>query len=139
MNDITIGRLARDAGVKADTVRYYERMGLLPPARRTDGGYRLYGADSAARLRFIKGGQRLGLRLADIRNLLEVHDRGACPCGHTDALVRRRLAEVDAEIERLAELRRELAALEGCLNDCAPVTAWPCCLDADFWKGGETP
>ncbi len=137
MNDVTIGRLAREAGVNADTVRYYEREGLLPAPRRTDAGYRLYSPESVGRLRFIKGGQRLGLRLAEIRELLEVHDRGSCACGHTDALVRRRLAEVDAEIARLTELRRELASLQGCLSECAPASDWPCRLDVDCWKGGD--
>lgn len=137
MNEVTISRLAREAGVKADTVRYYERVGLLPAPRRTDAGYRVYSPEFVDRLRFIKGGQRLGLSLADIRELLEVHDRGSCPCGHTDAVVRRRLAEVDTEITRLTELRRELASLEGCLSECAPVSAWPCRLDVDFWKGGD--
>jgi DNA-binding transcriptional MerR regulator len=63
------------------------------------------------RLRFVKGAQRVGLRLREIRELLEVMDQGQCPCGHTDALLRQRLAEVEAELDRLGALRAKLAQL----------------------------
>jgi len=77
----------------------------------------------------IKGAQRLGLRLREIAELLAVRDRGACPCGHAAALVHRRLAEIDAEIGRLADLRRELTrvAAECATETCPdPSDPWPC-------------
>jgi DNA-binding transcriptional MerR regulator len=89
MAALTISMLAKRTGIGADTVRYYERAGLLPPVARTRAGYRKYEESTADRLRFIKGAQRLGLRLREIAELLQVRDRGACPCGHTEALVRR--------------------------------------------------
>lgn len=67
-------------GVRPDTIRYYERAGLLPAPERTAAGHRSYDAGALDRLRFIQGAQRLGLRLADIRTLLTVRDTGTCPC-----------------------------------------------------------
>jgi DNA-binding transcriptional MerR regulator len=81
----TISRAAADAGVSPDTLRYYERVGLLSPPERSAGGYRMYDGSTTDRVRLIKGGQGLGLRLDSIRALLAMLDRGACPCG--DALL----------------------------------------------------
>ena len=99
--------LAERVGVASDTVRYYERAGLLPPPERTASGYREYQPAAVDRLLFIQGAQRLGIRLRDIRDLLPVRDTGTCPCEPAEALLRRRLDEVDAEMRRLAELRGE--------------------------------
>lgn len=84
-------------------MRYCERLGLLHPPVRSPARYRLYGQATVDRLRLIKGAQRVGLRLREIRELLKVVDRGQCPCGHTQALLTQRLAEVDAEPARLAQ------------------------------------
>jgi DNA-binding transcriptional MerR regulator len=81
MATLTVSMLAKRAGVSAGTVRYYDRAGLLPPTARTPAGYRQYGEDAADRVRFIKGAQRLGLRLREVAELLAVRDRGACLCG----------------------------------------------------------
>jgi DNA-binding transcriptional MerR regulator len=105
MAALTVSMLAKRTGIPADTIRYYDRAGLLPAPARTPAGYRQYDQATADRLRFIKGAQRLGLRLREIAELLAVRDRGACPCGHTQALLDRRLGELDAEIARLVELR----------------------------------
>jgi DNA-binding transcriptional MerR regulator len=108
---LTVSALATQAGLSADTVRYYERVGLLPPPDRSAAGYRLYDQDALGRLRLIKGAQRAGLRLREIGELLQVADRGQCPCGHTETLLRERLAEVRAELERLRSLEAELTRL----------------------------
>ncbi len=124
---MTISKLASQAGVTADTLRYYQRIGLLPPPRRTSAGYRLFDKDSLDRVAFIKSAQRVGLRLSDVGRLLEVMDRGLCPCGHTEKLLEARLAEVDQEIERLTNLRQAMAhTLEACPADCADPSCWPC-------------
>jgi len=109
--DLTVSGLAAQVGVSPDTVRYYERLGLLPRPARSAAGYRRYDEEAVQRLRFVKGAQRVGLRLREIGELLQVVDRGQCPCGHTEALLRERLAEVDAELARLEALRSELARL----------------------------
>lgn len=134
---MTVSALATKAGVKPDTLRYYQKIGLLPPPARSEAGYRLFEQDSLHRLAFIKSAQRVGLRLADIRQLLEVMDRGLCPCGHTEDLLRTRMEEVDAEISRLTALREAMArTLESCPADCADPECWPCSSKeyADCWR-----
>jgi DNA-binding transcriptional MerR regulator len=124
---MTVSKLAERAGLTPDAVRYYEKIGLLPPPERTESGYRLFGHASLSRLEFIKSAQRLGLRLGDIKQLLEVMDNGLCPCGHTEDLLRLRMAEVDEEIRRLTSLRASMAhTLEACPADCSDPACWPC-------------
>jgi DNA-binding transcriptional MerR regulator len=108
---LRVRELADEAGVSPDTVRYYERTGLLPPPARTASGYREYEPTAVDRLLFIQGAQRLGLRLRDIRELLAVRDTGTCPCQPAEVLLRRRLDELDAELRRLASLRGELVRM----------------------------
>lgn len=105
---MSVATLARQVGVSPDTVRYYERVGLLPPPRRTAADHRRYDASAIDRLLFIQGAQRLGLRLADIRELLVLRDTGKCPCGPAADVLRQRLAQIDEEIDRLTALRHEL-------------------------------
>ena len=108
---LTVGQLAACAGVRADTIRYYERAGLLPEPSRTDGDHRRYGAVDVDRLLFIRGAQRLGLRLSEIRELLHVRETGDCPCGPAEALLREHIGEIEREIARLTALRAELSGM----------------------------
>ena len=108
---LTISDLAARTGLRPDTVRYYERVGLMPPPPRTSGSHRRYDGLAVDRLQFIRGAQRLGLRLADIKDLLAVRDTGECPCEPAEVLLRDRLAELDAELERLTRLRTDLVAM----------------------------
>jgi DNA-binding transcriptional MerR regulator len=108
---LTVGKLAARTGVRTDTVRYYEREGLLPVPQRTDGEHRRYGPADVDRLLFIRGAQRLGLRLAEIRELLAVRDTGTCPCQPAEGLLRRHVTEIDTEIGRMAALRAELLGM----------------------------
>lgn len=126
----TITRLAHSAGVKPDTIRFYERIGLLPPPDRTSGSHRRYGPGALDRLQFIQGGQRLGLRLEEITDLLAVRDTGACPCEPAEHLLRRHIEEVDVQITRLTQLRRDLQHMLAAIpaEDCpdpAPGTWRP--------------
>lgn len=107
---VTISELAGQAGVSPDTLRYYERRGLLRPPARSTSGYRLYDEAVIERLRFIKNAQRIGLRLDDVKELLEISDRGACPCGHTATVLERRLKDLDEELRHLRVMRRDLSA-----------------------------
>lgn len=84
---LTVSELAELSGVAADTLRYWERVGLLAPPRRQVNGYRSYEPEVPERIRFIRGAQCAGLRLREIRVLLEIRDRGVCPCGHTQRVV----------------------------------------------------
>ncbi len=134
---LTITDLAADLGVSSDTLRYYERSGLISSAGRTPAGYRLYESQVAERVRFIKAAQRSGLRLRDIEELLAIMDTGNCPCGHTADLVEKRLYEVDEEIARLESLRSSLIRLRRRNHACrsSSVEAWSCLVTIP--KGGE--
>lgn len=126
---LRVAEVAAAAGITADTVRYYERAGLLPPPARTPAGYRAYDERVLERLLFIQGCQRLGLRLRDIAHLLAIGDTGTCPCEPAEQLLRRRLVELDAELARLAALRAEMVSMLDTLPgaDCpppAPATTW---------------
>ncbi len=105
----TVSQLAREVSTSPDTIRYYEREGLLPAPARTPGGYRSYDASMVDRMTFIQGAQRLGLSLADVRDLLAVRDTGVCPCEPAEQHLARRLTELDAEIARLLALRAQMA------------------------------
>jgi DNA-binding transcriptional MerR regulator len=124
---LNVSEIAKRSGVSPDAVRYYEKEGLLPPVPRSPSGYRMFDGSTSERIRFIKGAQQLGLTLVEIRELLEIQDRGACPCGHTKMLLERHLAEIDAEMERLRELRQELSEMAAL--ECAATTEselWSC-------------
>jgi len=106
-----IGELARAAGVNPRTVRYYERIGLLRPAGRTEAGYRLYTAREGQRLAFIRRAQGTGLTLAEIAAILAIRDAGAAPCQQVCALAKAKVADVDRRIAELRALREELTQL----------------------------
>jgi MerR family mercuric resistance operon transcriptional regulator len=108
---LSIAEVAAGAGVRPDTLRYYERAGLVPAPPRTSGAHRRYPPATVDRLRFIQGAQRLGLRLAEIRELLAVRDTGNCPCEPAEGLLTRHLAEIDTEIARLTRLRAEVSGM----------------------------
>ncbi len=120
-----IGELARSAGVTPDTIRYYEREGLLPSPERTPSGYRDYGPGVMDDLLFIKKAQALGLKLSDVREVLEISSGGKPPCEHVRATVSARLVEVE---ERLRELRALRATLRETLQrlDRAPAPKAGC-------------
>jgi DNA-binding transcriptional MerR regulator len=90
-------------------VRCYVRLGLLPAPERTAAGYSQYHQDAISRLRFIRSAQRVGLRLRETWELLAICDQGLCPCGHSEALLWTRMAEIDAQVAELQAVRAELA------------------------------
>lgn len=127
-----IGELARLGGVSTDTVRYYERTGLLLEPERTESGYRLYAQAALDDLRFIKRAQAVGLRLDDIREILEIARRGRAPCEQVRSMLVERLAELERQQRELrslsvvlrrtiAELKAEQAPYAGCR--CAVIEA----------------
>lgn len=134
---LTVSALAKQVGIGPDTVRYYERAGLLPAPRRTPSAYRVYGESDVDRLRFIQGAQRLGLRLREIKTLLEVRDTGHCPCEPAEQLLRAHLAEIDREIRRLRALRREVVAMADRLPSANCPDPLPGTWRANELKGGD--
>jgi len=110
-NGLKIGQVAREAGMTAKTIRYYELLGLLPEPRRTESGYRLYGQGAVERLEFIKKAKRLGLSLDEIKDILALHEEQQRPCVHVLAFLDRKIAEVGEVIEDLKAFRQDLAWL----------------------------
>lgn len=123
-----IGELARATGTKVETIRFYEKSGLLAAPGRTAGNYRAYGADHLARLSFIRRARDLGFPLDQVRALLDLSDDRGRPCGAVDAIARAQLVSVERKIADLAALRRELASLidqcgQGTIADCRIIDA----------------
>lgn len=111
-----IGEIAAAAGLTVDAVRYYERLGLLTPDARTVGGFRTYGDNSLDRLAFIRQAQRLGLRLREIRELVNANGgAGRQHCQRVRALIVKRLEDVGTQMTELKAFRR---TLRSALQDC---------------------
>jgi len=118
-----IGRLSKATGVKVPTIRYYERIGLLPSPARTAGNQRLYTRQALERLAFIRHARDLGFPLEAIRELLSLSDHPAQPCAAADKIAGRQLAAVEARLARLTALRDELRRM---LDHCACGTIADC-------------
>lgn len=124
-----IGDLAKRAGVGIDTVRYYEREGLLPQAQRRSSGYRMYDVDDIQRLRFIRRAKALGFTLPEVRELLALSSREDGDMAAMKAAARQKLADVDAKIAELTRIRDGLDALievcpgQGVLARCPILNA----------------
>ena len=112
--ELPIGALARSAGTKVQTVRYYEQIGLLPAPARTEGGQRVYNTDARDRLAFIRHARELGFEMADVRALLELSDRPEGDCGLADEIAGRHLTAVEAKIAKLTALKGELERMLDC-------------------------
>ncbi|MEK6710162.1 MAG: heavy metal-responsive transcriptional regulator [Nitrospinota bacterium] len=122
---LTIGELARRAGVGVETVRYYERRRLIERPREREGAFRVYPPDAAGRLRAIKRAQGLGFSLEEIRDLLNLRLEDRARCGDVLRRAERKVAEIEGKIRGLQRVRRELQALaEACRGD-APASACP--------------
>lgn len=120
---MTIGALAEATGTKVETIRYYERIELLPPPARTGGNYRAYGPDHLARLSFIRRSRDLGFSIEAVRGLLRLADEKDRDCGAVDAIAREHLADVERKIADLTSLGRELRDL---INQCGHGTIAEC-------------
>lgn len=120
---LTIGALAQAAGLHLETIRYYQRLGLVPLPVRPAGGVRRYDGRAVARLRFIRRAQQLGFSLGEVGQLLSLDDGGR-QCGATRRLAEARLAEVEAKLAALARMRRELKRL---IAECSGAARAPAC------------
>ena len=103
----TIGQLSQRSGVKIETVRYYEKIGLLPPPPRTEGGHRAYTGDHVGRLTFIRRSRELGFSLNAIRQLLELVD-GGYGCGEFREIAKAQLKDIRAKIDDLQRMEETL-------------------------------
>ena len=116
MNAIPIGDLARQTGVKVPTIRYYESVGLLPPALRTESNRRQYDDNAVKRLKFIRHARELGFEVNAIRELLDLAEQPQRSCAKVDALAREHLQAITSRIERLMALKAEV---ESMIKACA--------------------
>lgn len=105
------GELAESAGVSTDTLRHYERIGVLPRPARTAGGYRQYPAEAADRVRMVRQAVALGFSLAELARILRVRDRGGAPCRQVHALAVEKLAQLDRQIDGLVAMRGQLQTI----------------------------
>jgi len=119
----SIGEVARRSGVKIETIRFYERSGLLAPPPRTAGGHRVYGSAAAQRLNFIRRARELGFTLAQVRELLALADERGATCAEVERLARDHLAEVRG---RIADLSRMDVVLSDLVTHCAGDTVPEC-------------
>ncbi|MEW6683241.1 MAG: heavy metal-responsive transcriptional regulator [Nitrospirota bacterium] len=125
MKPSTIGWLAREAGVRVDTVRYYERRGLIPPPSRRDSGYREYTDDDLARVRFIRRAKDLGFSLAEIAELLNLRVDRRKTCADVKREAERKMAEIDQRIAELARMRGALKGLAAACRGQGPTNECP--------------
>lgn len=132
---IPIGELSRRTGCNIETIRYYERAGLLPRPARSEGGHRMYGTGHVMRLGFVRRARALGFTLDEVRALLRLVDDRDRPCAEARDLAARHLEDVQTKI---ADLRRMEAALERTIAHCADGTAPECPLIEALFRRGET-
>ncbi len=129
---LTIGLLSKQTGCKIETIRYYEKIGILPKPPRTEGGHRIYSEDHLKRLVFIRRGRELGFSLGDIRALLKLIDGGGYTCGQVEAITLHHLGNIRQKILDLEKLEKILAEVS---SQCGGGVVPECpILDALFEK-----
>lgn len=134
MSRLSIGDLAKRTGTKVETIRYYERIDLLPVPARTRSNYRSYDDGHLGRLSFIRRARDLGFPLDQVRELLELADQRDRSCEAVDVIARQHLAEVERKIADLNALRDELSDVisqckHGAVADCRIIRALAPAID----------
>jgi|Deesub1362A_J573_1020465.scaffolds.fasta_scaffold00034_135 MerR family mercuric resistance operon transcriptional regulator len=135
---LTIGEVARRAGVAVETVRYYERLGLIPPPPRKASGYRLYPEDTVRRIRFIRHAKELGFSLREVAELLALRLEPTTPCAQVKRRVQEKLQDIQRRMQALQRIEKTLEELLGACREGAPITQCPI-LEAleDTERGGK--
>ena len=122
---LTIGKVARSAALAIDTVRYYEREGLLEKPARTTSGYRHYRPDVVARLRFIRQAKELGFTLREIKELLTLRVEAGRSCADVRARAERKIADVEQRVATLMRMKRALVKLASSCSGRGPTSECP--------------
>jgi MerR family mercuric resistance operon transcriptional regulator len=125
---LTIGALSKRTGVNIETIRFYERVGILPKAPRSAGGHRIYSQDQLMRLGFVRRSRELGFSLDEVRGLLQLVDGGRYTCAEVKAITVDHLADIRRKIADLRRLERTLAEVAakcsgGKVPDCPVIEA----------------
>lgn len=134
MAGLTVGKVAARAGVKIDTLLYYERQGVIAPPERNGSNYRIYTEDAVLRVRFVKRAQELGFTLAEIKQLLELRVSEDASCADVRDQALAKVTDLDQKIRSLQAMRRVLSKLADECSGQGPVSECPI-LDALNEKG----
>lgn len=113
--------LARQTDVNPSTIRYYEQIGILPPARRAPNGYRTYQPDNVERLRFIAQARTLDFSLDEIREILAFRERDEAPCAYVLGQIDRKVTEIDRRIAALQQMKSDLRQLQAEATESPPT------------------
>ena len=125
MEKITISKLAKKTEVNIQTVRYYERRGLIPEPQRTESGYRQYSYDTILRIRFIKRAQKLGFSLKEISELLSLRVDKNTTCGDFKNIAEVKISEVEKKIRSLNGIKKALTKLVALCSGEGPTSECP--------------
>jgi MerR family mercuric resistance operon transcriptional regulator len=137
MDGLTIGQVAKTADVNIETVRYYERRGLLPEPHRRPSGYRNYPPDAVRRIRFIKHAQQLGFSLQEVSELLQLRVDPGTSCHEVKQRAEAKNAEIERRIEDLRCMQQALATLAEACSGQGPINECPILDALDFHARGD--
>jgi len=132
---IAIGTLSKHTGTNIETIRYYERIGLLPVPARSSGGYRVYGADHLQRLNFVRRARALGFSIEQVRTLLRLADERKRPCAEVRVVAEAHLKDVRAKI---ADLKRMERVLRATVAGCATGRSAHCPVIEALYRNGSS-
>src|SRR5713226_2291903 len=122
MGELRTAQLANEGGVNVETIRYYERRGLLPKPPRTGSGYRVFPQDAVKRLRFIKHAQALGFSLKQIRELLSLQVKPGSSCADVCRTAQAKITDVDDKIRHLQGIRKALVKITATCSGRGPIS-----------------
>jgi MerR family copper efflux transcriptional regulator len=125
MQALTIGKVARRAEVGVETVRFYERQGLIAEPQRAKSGYRLYPEETVTRIRFIRRAKELGFSLREIRELLALRVDPEVSSAEVKACAQMKITAIEEKIRALQRMKETLVQLTSACDGCAPVSACP--------------
>ena len=125
MGNMTIGQLAKRTGLNVESIRYYERRGLIPEPRRSESGYRLYSREAIARIYFIKRAKTLGFSLSEISELLSLRVDPKSTCTTVRTRARAKIADIESKIETLQDMKRALVKLTASCQGTGPTSECP--------------
>ena len=125
MENMTIGQLARRTELNVESVRYYERRGLIPEPRRSESGYRLYSQEAIARINFIKRAKTLGFSLSEISELLSLRVDPESTCSMVRNRAKAKIADIESKIRTLQDMKRALVKLTASCQGAGPTSECP--------------
>jgi MerR family mercuric resistance operon transcriptional regulator len=139
MHSLKSGELAKQAQVNPETLRYYEREGLLPEPTRTEAGYRLYHPDDVKRVRFIKKAQELGFSLKEVKELLALKLNADHSASEVKRLTEHKIRDIEAKIQSLQAMKKVLADLASACSGTGSVDYCPIlnCLEENSQENGQ--